>query len=1064
MYDENEDFAPEDLAWVAADVAKNEEEEMNRALQASRVTMGDGVPPRPTSARAASQPEDEDEETLLALSVSRVVTEEADRKRNADAEADHQRLLEAQRQSEREAQAVHQEREDTLAALSISQVEAEQADQKRNADAEADQQRLLEAQKQSELEALAADQQRNATRKAELQSLKDERARAQAARLRQEIFDQAIVESKVAAETEQRQHEQQFARLQEAYAVRGLSEDEQLQMALRQSQDEEHSREVAQVGQLREDMLRWVSEQEQTSGPPGEPSATQRSEDRPVLGAMASYPPGPVTEQQQRRVADAQEFIDNPNVLYRPLTPISEASASRPASLRSVAADQARRSNIVTATTTTDHSRIDIRLPYPPGALLTPPASDRSRSSIRSVSSGRPPSYHTVEENPARRVESFEVSHDIPNESQTSEEPLRYPGAYPPSPSQTGSAAASTVLDSRPIAGTPLLPGAYPPSYASSRAPRSVTRAFSETPVQESVVSRRPLGNRGSSNVSSVPSFQGQTAGNSHLQGTNVSTRSESFPGAYPPSSQASGVPSRLNTVSSGGTFFTAQETQAPQRVSTPQVTLSDLWNHWDRDISQREGPDHRPFTPVSSSARSSEASSAIRPPSSRTSQGSFTRKPVARSQHATSVAAEHPPPATAADAVSSSDVISSGLRQDPVTNIFNAPVSVTINNFPEAPKPSQNLLKQVFNKSRQTNKGVKAVEQKGAEFYVKGVAEATSNLWKNKRKIFPARSSKSAGNAVINEAREIDRFPVSPAHDDVGTIASPWPARNCLHVVNADATRSGLSTPETTSPLQSELAGQQSEELNTPRPSTSQRSVTSPPPTAAIPSRPMSLDQWTVSQISDVNGNAVTPPSVCQSRVRSSMDSFRCASELRPQPLNIRKQPPPVPPKPLELASPSAASVPPPPPPSRSRNPMTRRMLSEQEEGHGWVQQPVHLPVINPTQGPTMGSPDSMTVTPPTPRRINVDLNRRSQFGPIDTSLANVPPGERRIDEFNSRSMMDLGMMGQLGNPAIMEPLRGQYEQTYARPPHVQQERLNSDARARKKEKDTQKALRRQF
>ena len=138
--------------------------------------------------------------------------------------------------------------------------------------------------------------------------------------------------------------------------------------------------------------------------------------------------------------------------------------------------------------------------------------------------------------------------------------------------------------------------------------------------------------------------------------------------------------------------------------------------------------------------------------------------------------------------------------------------------------------------------------------------------------------------------------------------------------------------------------------------------------------------------------------------------------------------------------------------------------MIGEQEEGSGWVQQPVHFPGMNLTQEPTMGSPDSMTVTPPTPRRINVDLNRRSQFGPIDTSLANVPPGERRIDEFNSRSMMDLGMMGQLANPAIMEPLLGQYEQTYARPPHVQQERLNSDARARKKEKDTQKALRKQF
>lgn len=141
----------------------------------------------------------------------------------------------------------------------------------------------------------------------------------------------------------------------------------------------------------------------------------------------------------------------------------------------------------------------------------------------------------------------------------------------------------------------------------------------------------------------------------------------------------------------------------------------------------------------------------------------------------------------------------------------------------------------------------------------------------------------------------------------------------------------------------------------------------------------------------------------------------------------------------------------------------MTRRIAIEQEEQSGWLQQPVLFPIMNPTQEPTIGSPDSMTVTAPTPRRINVDLNRRSQFGPIDTSLANVPPGERHIDEFNSRSMMDIGMVSQLGNPAIMEPLLGQYEQTYTRPPHVQQEMQNSDARAKKKEKDIQKALRKQ-
>ncbi|KAI4944947.1 hypothetical protein J4E91_008291 [Alternaria rosae] len=252
----NEEYSPEDMALVAADVQKMEDGQLNHALEASRVTAGWGGPRRSTGTRAEVQSEDEDEETLVALDVSRVEAEEADQKRNADAEADRQQLLEVQRQSEREALATCQERE--------------------------------------------------ATRKAELQSLKDERARAQAARLRQETLDQAIVESKMAAETEQQRQEQQSARLQETYALSGLSEDEQLQMAMSQSQKEEHSREVAHVAQLRETMLRWVNKNGQTPAPSGEPSATQHPEDRPVLGAIASYPPGPVTEGRLHR--DQQVF------------------------------------------------------------------------------------------------------------------------------------------------------------------------------------------------------------------------------------------------------------------------------------------------------------------------------------------------------------------------------------------------------------------------------------------------------------------------------------------------------------------------------------------------------------------------------------------------------------------------------------------------------------------------------------------------------------------------------------------------------------------------------------
>jgi hypothetical protein len=58
---------------------------------------------------------------------------------------------------------------------------------------------------------------------------------------------------------------------------------------------------------------------------------------------------------------------------------------------------------------------------------------------------------------------------------------------------------------------------------------------------------------------------------------------------------------------------------------------------------------------------------------------------------------------------------------------------------------------------------------------------------------------------------------------------------------------------------------------------------------------------------------------------------------------------------------------------------------------------------------------------------------------------------------------MMDLGKMTQVGDPSSMAVLQGQYEQTYDRAPQERQERKNSDARARMKEEETEKYLRRQ-
>ncbi|CAN9213701.1 unnamed protein product [Alternaria alternata] len=69
------------------------------------------------------------------------------------------------------------------------------------------------------------------------------------------------------------------------------------------------------------------------------------------------------------------------------------------------------------------------------------------------------------------------------------------------------------------------------------------------------------------------------------------------------------------------------------------------------------------------------------------------------------------------------------------------------------------------------------------------------------------------------------------------------------------------------------------------------------------------------------------------------------------------------------------------------------------------------------------------MAAEAPTPGRVNEALGRRSKFPPIDTNLANVPPGERGINHFNSRSMTDYGRMAHVGNPEIMGVQREQYQ-----------------------------------
>jgi hypothetical protein len=982
---------------------------MQLALLASLATAHGERTRRSTSARTERQPEEEDEELLVALSISRVATQEANRNRIADAAVDRQQLHEAQRRSEREA--------------------------------------------------LAAE--REIARKAELQSQNNERARAQTARANQEAVDKAIIASKAQSESDRRQKEQELSRLQVAYTVRDLSEDEQLQLAINQSRDEGHSRNAPSIRQYQEAMKRFNLERDRMVAPAAEPSATQRSEDRPVLGAIASYPPGPVTEQEQRSVADVQEPIGNPDLSSQSLSPIAEISDTRPASVRLVAGAYARGSSIVPATTTADHSRMNARPSRPLGTVPPLSVPEKSTTPIRPVSPTRLSSCHAREEGITRSVESFEVPFDISSESQISEDPRLYPGAYPPSPSQAGSVACSALAGSRSVVRTPSLPGAYPSSNATSAASRSIARSFSETPAPETVVAQRPWTNSRLCVNSSEPSVQDGDVESGPSRDTNEPRRSEQLPGAYPSSSQTSRAPSRQDTVSSRDTFFTAPEMQPTHRPAPSHSALSDPWNHRARGSQLHERPEPRPFTPLSSSSGPSVPSSAVRLRSSRTSHGTITRKPVPDSQRASSATAAHSVLATAADVASPSDLVSSGSQQGPVTINVYGPLTI---NMSESSAPSKSSLKNGITRCK------KAFEQKGPGFHLKGISEATSAVLKKSSNLSQVRSSGTTGNAEASAAGEISSFPASQAWDDVGSVVSPLPATQKLHVTNRGPIRSHLSTPGTR-PLQSEVPDEQSNDFATPRQPTFQRSVMSQIP-ARLQSRPTWAAPSTIAMILDRNGNAVTRPSDQQTGFPGSHDesSFMAGPTVPealysnpslPQlPVNIRKEPPSVPRKPLGLTSPPAHPPPPPPP---SRNPMTRHMLSGPGEQTAWLQQGVQFPIMNPTQGPTIGSPDSVTATPPTPQRANVELNRRSQFGQIDTDLANVPLGERRIDEFNSRSMMDLSRMVEVGNPASMEVLRRQYEETYARVPREQQKRQTSDARARKKEKDTQKLLREQ-
>jgi hypothetical protein len=396
-------------------------------------------------------------------------------------------------------------------------------------------------------------------------------------------------------------------------------------------------------------------------------------------------------------------------------------------------------------------------------------------------------------------------------------------------------------------------------------------------------------------------------------------------------------------------------------------------------------------------SSLSSGSSSVVRPPSSRTSNTSVVRKPIAKSRPPTPVNVERQTLVTAPDPTIPAVVASSHSQQRPVQYRFYGPVTVYNYNVPGGSLSSSSLVQHMLTKGGE--KITKGMNE--ATFGFKGIAEATNaakilaknairgGLWsrgENRANRFEVGSPSRAAYAPVSVVGEVDRVSVPEVQDDVGGIAPLLPIQE-WHVTNPDLSRSTLNTPESGRSLRSGFPMRQAVDVFAPRTSTSLRSVTPhPQPTTTQRGTP-SPTLPTISMVLDVNGDAVTPPSDRQSWLTGSPDdgsfmdgpaaSGLVHDSLMPCPLNTHKKPLPVPQKPSEFAN--ASRTTPPAPPSGNRNPVSR-YLSQQEDGQAqWLQQPVQFPIMFLTQGPRPSSPDSITATALSPGRVNVVLNRRS-------------------------------------------------------------------------------------
>jgi hypothetical protein len=444
-------------------------------------------------------------------------------------------------------------------------------------------------------------------------------------------------------------------------------------------------------------------------------------------------------------------------------------------------------------------------------------------------------------------------------------------------------------------------------------------------------------------------------------------------------------------------------------------------------------------------------------PPSSKTPYGSVASK---SSSQSITPAATHTPvldpsaitPTSAPVPAQSSTVSPQSSHRGPTQYHFNGPV--TVNNYniqAGGHEQKSSMLKQVL------SKGARLIEHKdGAGLDFRSVTEAATAIKNHTASWLETGAARIRKNqshtptvieryvdatpAPVSEVAEVVEIQEAVLCDTLNGAGSTYTLNQIkgqLYCMNPDPSRTTLAIPANGAPSIAVLPLPQAAPV-VPRLFTPLN-----PMIGSLSRRQMSVQRRPVpgtpareSMVSDPNVNAVTPLINRQSDPTGSgyLDNSNTPDPLHdsptPRPTVVRRPPPPLPRKPAHLVDPFGSPLPRPAVPHSLPTFGYARTQSQQSRFPPQAQQPqepTQFPIMYPTAGSHSNmsdSPSSLDGSAPTPERVAAALGRSHGHVRWNSDSANVPPPERTIDDYHSRSINDLSRYNGVGDPQVMAPL----------------------------------------